>query len=136
MDTMTPAERSARMALIRSRNTSPEIKVRRLAHKLGYRFRLHEKALPGCPDLVFKSRRKVIFVHGCFWHQHTDPKCKVSRKPKSNQLYWTEKLRRNASRDVEHEKELSSQGWKVLTVWECQLTDEQEICRAITRFLK
>ncbi len=133
---MTPAERSVRMGLIRSRDTAPEIAVRRLVHGMGYRYRLHGKGLPGRPDLVFKSKRKVIFVHGCFWHQHSDPACKNTRQPKSNTGYWAGKLQLNIARDLEHEKALTSESWKVLTVWECELTNEPAIIKRLTRFLR
>jgi DNA mismatch endonuclease, patch repair protein len=132
---MTRRERSVRMSRIRSRDTTPELIVRSVVHKLGYRFRLHQKSLPGQPDLVFKSKRKIIFVHGCFWHQHEDPNCKTTRKPKSNRGYWTAKLRRNVSRDREHATALSQQGWELLVLWECQLKDESQLGRTIREFL-
>lgn len=133
---MTAAERSVRMALIRSNNTGPELAVRKIVHGLGYRYRLHVKNLPGKPDLVFPSRRKIILVHGCFWHQHSDPNCKVTRKPKSNKKYWRPKLRRNVARDTEHAQALLRSGWKVLTIWECQVSNQLEVSRLVTRFLK
>src|SRR5688572_10968223 len=102
------------MRRIRSKGMKPELAVRSLVHRLGYRFRLHDKHLPGKPDLVFRSRRKVILVHGCFWHQHDDPACKISRKPKSNTNYWMKKLERNVERDQRHFESLSGQGWKAL----------------------
>src|SRR5205823_7075741 len=97
MDILTPSARSIRMGLIRSRNTGPEMAVRRLVHGMGYRYRLHDKDLPGRPDLVFKSKHKVIFVHGCFWHLHRN--CWNCRPPKSRRSYWKPKLERNATRD-------------------------------------
>lgn len=135
MDTMTPAERSVRMGLIRSSNTGPEITVRKIVHRLGYRYRLHGKKLPGKPDLVFSSRRKVILVHGCFWHQHVDPACKIAHRPKSNTAYWTPKLARNVARDLDNKKALAREGWKCLTVWECELRNEPALMRRIIRFL-
>lgn len=99
----------------------PEMAVRRLVHALGYRFRLHQKDLPGSPDLVFPGRRKVIFVHGCFWHQHPHPNCRDARPPRSDNDYWGPKLARNAERDAFAEKELRKAGWDVLIVWECDV---------------
>ncbi len=109
------------MRRIKSKNTKPELAVRCLVHGLGYRFRLHRRDLPGSPDLVFPGRRKVIFVHGCFWHQHPDPTCKDARPPRSNSDYWEPKLARTIERDVASERELRAQGWDVLTLWECDL---------------
>src|SRR5438067_734701 len=106
MDTLTPVERSLRMSLIRSRNTKPELLVRKLVHSLGFRYRLHSKKLPGRPDLVFASKRKIILVHGCFWHQH--PRCRGSRIPKSRLRYWRPKLSGNEQRDRANLKALKS----------------------------
>jgi DNA mismatch endonuclease (patch repair protein) len=114
----------------------PEITVRRLAHSLGYRFRLHRKDLPGKPDMVFPSRRAVIFVHGCFWHQHPDPDCKDARFPKSNTDYWRPKLLRNQARDKEHETALKALGWRVLVIWECQTKDEADLKKLLESFLE
>ena len=133
MDTMTPAERSERMALIRSRHTKPELAVRSLVHGMGYRYRLHAKDLPGHPDLTFKSRRKVIFVHGCFWHLHHNcPKCRL---PKSNRDYWKAKLKRNQARDGENVATLAASGWESLTVWECETADEHSLKKRLRTFL-
>src|SRR5262245_61421886 len=101
MDKLTPKRRSENMRRIRSRDMEPELIVRRLVHGMGYRYRLHVKKFPGSPDIVFSRLRKVIFVHGCFWHQHEDPRCKISRMPKSNLDYWKPKLERNHARDIE-----------------------------------
>ena len=120
-DTVTPERRSQIMANIRSKGMKPEMIVRRLAHSMGYRYRLHRKDLPGKPDLVFPARRKVIFVHGCFWHQHGDPACKIARRPKSNLDYWLPKLQRNAERDSEHQACLNELGWQALVIWECEV---------------
>jgi DNA mismatch endonuclease, patch repair protein len=109
------------MSRVPSKDTTPELVVRKLAHALGYRFRLHRKDLPGTPDLVFPSRRKVVFVHGCFWHGHTDPSCRLSRTPKSRMGFWQAKLERNRARDARNETALREAGWDVLTVWECEL---------------
>ena len=123
------------MAAIRSTNTKPELTVRRLVHSLGYRYRLHCKDLPGKPDLVFRPRRKVIFVHGCFWHLHPAKKCLDARQPKSNKSYWSPKLQRNVARDQEHLLKLRRDGWKVLVVWDCQTRDEEKIARRLAKFL-
>ena len=133
MDILTPPERSKRMALIRSRDTKPEMAVRRLAHHMGYRYRLHVRSLPGCPDMVFKSRRKVIFVHGCFWHLHRNcPKC---RPPKSRRGFWQPKLERNAERDKQARRKLWRLGWGSMVVWECELSHPDRVERRIIKFL-
>ncbi|MDE2849334.1 MAG: very short patch repair endonuclease [Acidobacteriota bacterium] len=124
VDTVSAAQRSQIMSRIRSEGTKPEIAVRRLTHSLGYRYRLHRKDLPGTPDLVFPSRRKVIFVHGCFWHQHRD--CDHMHVPQSNRDYWLPKLRRNAERDSKHERRLAELGWKTLVLWECEVSQGGE----------
>src|SRR5437868_11107507 len=131
-DTLTPSERSARMALVRNKDTKPELKVRRLIHRMGYRYRLHGHALPGKPDLVFPGRRAVIFVHGCFWHQHPDPACKLARLPKSKGEFWGPKLASNAGRDARNRDLLLSAGWRVLELWECQLSDSDQVERTVT----
>ena len=120
IDTLTPAARSERMGRIRGKNTKPEMLVRRLVHGLGYRYRLHDKRLPGSPDLVFRGRRKVIFVHGCFWHRHPDPNCKLARMPKSRQDFWKPKLEGNRDRDERNRIMLNLEGWRELVVWECE----------------
>jgi DNA mismatch endonuclease (patch repair protein) len=120
------------MSAIRSSDTKPELLVRKLAHRCGYRFRLHRKDLPGKPDLVFPGRKAVIFVHGCFWHMHGCPSVRV---PKSNADYWQPKLERNQRRDAESISALRSQGWKVLTIWECETNDLSALERAIRDFL-
>lgn len=134
-DTLSQAERSARMARVRGKNTGPELAVRRLIHGMGYRFRLHRKDLPGKPDLVFPGRRKVIFVHGCFWHTHPDPACKLARLPKSRQDFWRAKLDNNRERDLRQEVALRADGWGVLTIWECQLRDKASLTNEIRTFL-
>lgn len=125
MDTLTPQERSIRMARVKGKDTKPELLVRRLVHGLGYRYRLHRKDLPGRPDLVFPGRRAVIFVHGCFWHRHPDPTCKLARLPKSRSDFWETKLARNRERDLDVEQRLNESGWRVLILWECELRDRQ-----------
>ena len=102
---------------------------------MGYRYRLHRKDLPGKPDLVFPGRRKIIFVHGCFWHQHADPSCKVARRPKSNLGYWLPKLERNAVRDIENRERLSELGWDVLVIWECEVKSGDGLAQRIQEFL-
>ena len=127
--------RSRIMSRVRSKDTKPEMAVRRLVHKLGYRYRLHRKDMPGKPDLVFPSRRKIIFVHGCFWHQHSDPNCKRSRLPAANPEYWLPKLRGNAARDEEVRRTLEAERWQVLEIWECQTADLGQMANAIAAFL-
>jgi DNA mismatch endonuclease (patch repair protein) len=126
-------DRSQMMAAVRSKDTQPEMIVRRLVHSMGYRYRLHAPRLPGKPDLVFAKRRKVIFVHGCFWHQHGG--CKGSHLPKSNRGYWLPKLERNRTRDAEHLKALRADGWRCLVLWECELCRGAALRRRISRFL-
>lgn len=125
---------SERMARIRKVDTKPEMIVRQVVHAMGYRFRLHRRDLPGAPDLVFPSRRKVIFVHGCFWHRHD---CPDGRKiPRSKPEYWVPKLERNKQRDKASVAQLEKLGWKALALWECQLKDLDQLRGAITRFLQ
>lgn len=133
-DSLTAAERSERMALIHGRDTKPEMKVRRLVHGMGFRYRLHRRDLPGVPDLVFPSRRKVIFVHGCFWHQHA--RCTQYRQPKTKLDFWEPKLRENKLRDARHRKALTRLGWESLVVWECQLKRLDRLAARLQRFLE
>jgi DNA mismatch endonuclease, patch repair protein len=126
-------DRSAIMRSVRSKNTGPEVLVRKAAHALGYRFRLHREDLPGKPDLVFVSRRRVIFVHGCFWHGHSCPR--GSRVPKSNRKYWTSKVANNAARDQVHLAELNAKSWNCLVLWECELKDPKKLRRRLEEFL-
>lgn len=123
------------MAAIRSKDMKPEMIVRSLVHRMGYRYRLHRKGLAGKPDLVFGRRKKVIFVHGCYWHQHSDPDCKISRLPKSNLDYWLPKLQRNVERDKQNIASLAESGWDVLTVWECETKNASALQERIARFL-
>lgn len=118
--------RSAQMALIKGRDTKPEMRVRRALHAAGLRYRLHVKSLPGKPDLILRSRRAALFVHGCFWHQHRDPSCKLARMPKSKLDFWRPKLEGNRLRDARKRRELEDLGWSVVEVWECQ-TGEAEL---------
>ena len=134
-DKLSKKRRSWNMQQIRSTDTSPELVVRKLTHHLGYRYRLHRKDLPGKPDLVFPARGKIVFVHGCFWHQHSSSRCKISRLPKSKTDYWTPKLQRNAERDRKNQRRLRRLGWRVLVLWECQIKDLERLARRIDRFL-
>ena len=133
MDTLTPERRSANMRRIRSKDTSPELLVRQLVYGMGYRYRLHVASLPGKPDLVFTRRKKIIEVRGCFWHQHTG--CIDSHIPKSRVGYWEPKLTRNKGRDAANMRQLRSQGWIVLILWECELADLRAIAKRIRSFL-
>ncbi|MGD0520359.1 MAG: DNA mismatch endonuclease Vsr [Terracidiphilus sp.] len=125
-------DRSENMRAIRSKDTLPEMAVRSLVHRLGYRFRLHRPDLPGKPDLVFPARCKVIFVHGCFWHSHG---CKSGLIPRSNRDFWLPKLRQNKARDGNNLEALAEQGWKALVIWQCELRDSRSLCIKIKRFL-
>lgn len=136
VDTVTPERRSEIMSNIRATGMKPEMMVRRITHAMGYRYRLHRRDLPGKPDLVFPGRRKVIFVHGCFWHQHADPTCKIVRRPQSNQDYWLPKLKRNVARDAEHQVRLAELGWDVLVLWECDVEADCGIANRIRDFLE
>ena len=125
---------SARMSRIRKTDTKPELVVRRLAHGLGFRYRLHRRDIAGTPDLVFPRLRKVIFVHGCFWHQHD---CSLGRKrPKANPDYWLPKLARNVERDRIVRKQLQAQGWRVLVIWECQTRKPTNLADLLSWFLR
>lgn len=132
-DVFSNEKRSWIMSRVRGKDTSPELRVRSLAHRLGYRFRLHRKDLVGKPNLVFSTRKKVIFVHGCFWHGHDCARGK--RTPKTNSKYWIEKIRKNIERDIKNQAELTSLGWNVLVVWECETKDLDELVRKISKYL-
>ncbi|MDE2877863.1 very short patch repair endonuclease [Candidatus Palauibacter soopunensis] len=134
-DILTGPERSERMSRVRSKDTKLEIRVRRLVHGMGYRYRLHSTDLPGRPDLVFRPRRKVIFVHGCFWHRHDS--CAKNRLPKSPERreYWRNKLNGNARRDRLVQATLRDMGWRVLVVWECETKDLDDLAERIETFL-
>lgn len=121
------------MANIRSKGMAPEMAVRRLVHRLGYRYRLHRKDLPGKPDLVFPARCKAIFVHGCFWHQHRG--CSDGRTPRSNKSYWVPKLERNKKRDKVNRAKLTKMGWRNLVIWECCTAKPARLERLIKKFL-
>lgn len=133
MDILSSNQRSANMSCIRSKNTKPELIVRRLTHSLGFRFRLHRRDLPGTPDLVFPRLEKIIFVHGCFWHRHRG--CKYAYSPKSNKKFWKGKLDANLVRDKHSVKKLQKLGWKVLVVWECETKHHTSLRQQIFEFL-
>ena len=135
MDTLTPEQRSERMSRVRGADTEPELLVRRLVHGMGYRYRLHGKGLPGRPDLVFSARRKAVFVHGCFWHRHPNPRCSLARLPKSHLNFWLAKLEGNRARDERNQTKLRKLGWKVMVVWECQTKARLRLIERIRRFL-
>lgn len=124
---------SDRMARVGSKDTKPEMTVRRTAHALGYRYRLHARDLPGSPDLVFRGRRKVIFVHGCYWHRH--PGCKRASMPSTRREYWQAKFDRNVARDADAEAALREAGWDVLVVWECETKDPDALASRLSTFL-
>jgi len=122
------------MQAVRSKDTEPERIVRRLAYQLGYRYRLHRKDLPGKPDLAFIGRRKVVFVHGCFWHGHDC--ARGARTPKKNRVYWVEKIARNKARDQAHLTTLAARGWRSLVIWECELKQLDRVCEQLAAFLE
>lgn len=125
MDFVSKEKRRAIMVGVKSANTRPELRIRSLLHRHGYRFRIHVKSLPGTPDIVLRKYRAVIRVHGCFWHHHI--KCGSARIPSSNQDFWQSKIERTIERDRSQEKSLSSLGWNVITIWECDLKDEEAL---------
>lgn len=131
-DPLTPEQRSERMSRIRNADTKPEMAVRRLVHGMGYRYRLHARDLPGNPDLVFRRRKMVIFVHGCFWHQHG---CRQYRQPLTKLSFWEPKLARNKERDAETLSDLRKLGWQALVIWECQVRNETVLRNRIKIFL-
>lgn len=132
VDNLSSAERSERMSRIGGKHTAPEMIVRRMAHALGYRFRLHRKDLPGSPDLVFPRLRKIVFVHGCFWHGHG---CKIGQLPKSNVEFWAAKIARNRERDSQNWKDICRLSWEPKTIWQCQTRDTDTLRMELERFL-
>lgn len=133
MDVLTKEQRSYCMSRIRKTDTTPELTVRRIVHRLGYRFRLYRRDLPGCPDIVLPRHRKVIFVHGCWWHRHN---CQLGRRsPKSRRQYWLPKLQANKERYKRDRRALQRQGWKVLTIWECQTRNSEKLVNRLSKFL-
>lgn len=133
MDTLTRKERSQRMALIKSVNTKPEMRVRRLLFSLGYRYRIHKTDLPGKPDIVLRKHKTVIFVNGCFWHRHKN--CRYSRTPESNLKYWLPKLAKNKANDRKNHAELRARGWEVIVIWECQTRNLSALLKIIKKNL-
>ena len=128
VDRLSPAQRSALMSRVRGKDTAPELKVRRLLHQLGYRFRLHQRNLPGSPEIVVKRHRTAIFVHGCFWHGHEG--CRRSQLPETRRDFWEAKINRNIERDSRAAAELGSLGLRVLVLWECELKN-QDVLRSV-----
>ena len=133
MDRYSKVDRSRIMARIGARNTQPEIIVRSTLHKMGFRFRLHRSDLPGKPDIVLPKLRKVIFVHGCFWHQH--PGCSKAKRPHTNPAFWNAKLDRNIARDLENYADLTSQSWESFVVWECETRQRDRLIQRLLKFL-
>jgi len=133
VDTLTKRERSERMGRVKGADTKPEMVVRRLVHAMGYRYRLHGRDLPGKPDIVFRSRKKVIFIHGCFWHRH--PGCKLARIPKTRLDFWVPKLEGNRERDIRNQQALGQMGWRYLVIWECEIGDRGDLENRILEFL-
>ncbi|PQZ77366.1 MULTISPECIES: very short patch repair endonuclease [unclassified Brevundimonas] len=129
MDKLDPERRSANMARVRGKDTGPEMRVRRIAHRIGLRFRLHRKDLPGKPDLVFPKHRLVVFVHGCFWHRH--PGCNRASTPATRPEFWQAKFEATVARDNRQQQVLEAAGWKVLVLWECGLKDEAVVERRL-----
>ena len=132
MDTLTPDQRSALMARIRGVDTKPEMSVRRALHACGYRFRLHGRGLPGRPDIVFKKRKRAVFIHGCFWHRHG---CKRTTHPKSRQDYWEDKFAKNVARDQRNTALLADDGWHVFVAWECEVDTDETLLQRLMEFL-
>jgi DNA mismatch endonuclease (patch repair protein) len=132
VDTLTPQQRSAAMAAVTGKNTRPELVVRKLLYGLGYRYRLHVKDLPGRPDIVFRKRHCIVFVNGCFWHGHDCPR---GSAPSSNVEFWELKIGKNRERDQRVQDELCKDGWRVLTVWQCETKDQAQLRRRLSRFL-
>lgn len=133
-DIVDSRRRSEMMAGIKARDTVPEIAVRCIAHKMGLRFRLHRKELPGRPDLVFPKHRLAVFVHGCFWHRHEG--CRYAYTPKSRVAFWTEKFAGNVARDKRNEEALHDLGWKILVIWECETRDDETVRRHLEDSIK
>ena len=132
-DVLTPEQRHKCMSNIKSKNTKPELVVRRLIFHMGYRYRLHRKDLPGKPDITFAKMKKVIFIHGCFWHKHDCPK--GQSKPKTNSDFWGKKRVTNIERDKKNIQELRSMGWQVLVIWECWISNLENCSELISNFL-
>ncbi len=134
MDIIDRQARSRLMGRIGGKDTKPELVVRRIAHRLGFRFRLHRKDLPGTPDLVFPGPRKVVFVHGCYWHRH--PGCRFAYQPRSNVEFWTGKFAATVARDAKALADLSAQGWDALVIWECETRDSEFVASRLSAYLR
>ncbi|MFH1139876.1 MAG: very short patch repair endonuclease [Pseudomonadota bacterium] len=132
-DHVDPLSRSRMMARVKGKDTKPEKVVRSILHRMGYRFRLHRKDLPGKPDIVLPRHKKIIFVHGCFWHGHEG--CSRARRPSTNESFWNTKLNRNQKRDLDNQEILRRSGWKILILWECQIKDIENTVIILERFL-
>ena len=132
-DRISVQQRSSNMARVRCRDTQPELVIRSLLHRMGYRFRLHRNDLPGKPDIVLPGRRRIIFVHGCFWHSHEG--CRRARVPKTRTEFWTKKLNTNRDRDHQMISKLADLGWATLVVWECELKDNDKLGEKLLTFL-
>ncbi|GAA4039571.1 very short patch repair endonuclease [Parerythrobacter jejuensis] len=133
VDNLSPEERSRLMSRVRGKDTKPEMAVRRLVHRLGFRFRLHRHDLPGSPDLVFPIRKKVIFVHGCYWHRHN---CKKATTPKTNVDFWQKKFDDNIMRDNKNLIDLAEMGWETMVVWQCEAEKPDELADLLVDFLE
>jgi DNA mismatch endonuclease (patch repair protein) len=133
MDIVSPQHRSLMMSRIQGKDTKPELSVRKVAHQLGYRFRLHRRDLPGTPDLVFPGRKKIVFVHGCFWHRHAG--CRLAYVPKSNAAFWGLKFESNIRRDVIARTRLTELGWEVRVIWECETKNSDTLAQLLKEFL-
>ena len=133
-DIFTPEKRSNIMSKIKGKNTKPEMTVRSTLHRMGYRFRIHDKKLPGSPDIVLSRHKKIIFVHGCFWHGHAG--CKRAAMPESNFEFWNKKISRNIERDNSTERELRSFGWQVLIIWQCQTKDPDALRMILRQYMR
>jgi|LGVC01.1.fsa_nt_gb DNA mismatch endonuclease (patch repair protein) len=136
VDVFSQKKRSEIMQKIGAKHSKPEKYVRSIVHRMGYRFRLHRKDLPGKPDMVFPKYRKVIFVHGCFWHGHEG--CPRAKRPSSNKKFWSEKLKKNIERDKKNQEKLNKMDWDYIIIWQCQIKKgrEEELCQTLTNFLK
>jgi DNA mismatch endonuclease, patch repair protein len=132
-DSWTKEQRSRAMSRVKNKNTKPEVQVRSMLHRMGYRFRLHGRDLPGAPDIVLPRHRKAIFVHGCFWHNHD---CRRGKRPNSRTDFWNAKLDANVERDRAKREVLEEQGWQVLTVWECELKDPDAVREKLRHFME
>jgi DNA mismatch endonuclease, patch repair protein len=135
-DHLSAEERSNLMRKVRGKDTKPELIVRRLIHSMGFRYRLHVGNLPGHPDIVFTSKNRIVFVHGCFWHRHSANSCRFARLPKSREEFWVPKLEANRLRDARNQRALRRLGWKILVVWECQLGNKEQLKNKLSRYLE